>query len=53
LADIDEVKFFADEATEFFNNENPLDCLINNASIIDMDGPHTSSDMFGRFERTF
>jgi len=53
LADIEEVKFFADEATEFFSNENSLDCLINNASIIDMDGPNTSSDMFGRFERTF
>ena len=53
MADLDETNSFANEATEFFKNENSLDCLINNASVIDMDGPNTSSDMFGRFERTF
>ena len=38
LSDINCVKYFADEVIEYFDSDDPLDCLINNAGIIDVKG---------------
>lgn len=35
LTDMNCVKYFADEIFDNFDEEEPLDCLINNAGIID------------------
>lgn len=44
LSDINCVKYFVDDVLEQFDEDDPLDCLINNAGIIDVDGPNASGD---------
>ena len=51
LSDIDQVKKFADEILDIFNESNPLDVFINNAGIVDKYGPNRAKDK--RFELTF
>lgn len=38
---------------EHFDEDDPLDCLINNAAIIDMNGPRKCSNKHVEFELTF
>lgn len=53
LSEINAVKDFADDVMEHFDEDDPLDCLINNAAVIDMSGPNKCSNNHIDFELTF
>lgn len=53
LSHINAVKDFADEVAEHFDEDDPLDCLVNNAAIIDMYGPNTCQNEHVQFELSF
>lgn len=53
LSEINAVKDFAIEVNEHFDEEDPLDCLINNAGIVDVNGPNKCSNQHVELDLTF
>lgn len=53
LSQINAVRDFAMDVNEHFDHEDPLDCLINNAGIVDLSGPHKCSNSHIELDLTF
>ena len=53
LSEISAVRDFAHEVSEHFDEDDPLDCLVNNAAVVDLNGPSKCSNKHVELDLTF